>query len=422
VFGLQDDVRFEAAKRGWLTNYPEFNQSFTQINNKQITGTANLEPFPDLKIDLTADRTLAENFSEQYDAVGGVYSPRSPYSYGNFSISTNLIRTAFSQSDENYSEAFQEFRDNRLKIANRLAAEHYGASVPRYGDASFPIPADPNDPNYAFYVANQGYPVGYGKNNQAVLLPAFMAAYTGGSASGVSLAAFRNIPIPNWTVKYTGLMRYKFFKDKFKRFSIQHGYKAAYTLNSFRSNFEYDKDPGGQLNDTWNFYNKTIIANVNLTEQFSPLVRLDFEMKNSIKILAEMKKDRTLSLSFDNNLLTEMRGVEYIIGLGYRIKDVKIKSSLADNPTGVVKSDINLRADVSYRNNKTIVRNIDYNNNQLGGGQNLISAKLTGDYTFSRNLTALFYFDYSFSQAVISTSFPLTNIRSGFTLRYNFGN
>ncbi|MFC7774425.1 cell surface protein SprA [Flavobacterium sp. GCM10027622] len=422
VFGLQDDVRYEAAKRGWLTNYPEFNQNFTQINNKQITGTANLEPFPDLKIDLTADRTIAENFSEQYDAVGGVYNARSPYNYGNFSITTNLISTSFSQSDELYSEAFQEFRDNRIKIANRLAEQHYGNNIPRYGDVNNPIPSS-TDPNYAFYLANEGYPIGYGKNNQAVLLPAFMAAYTGGSASGVSLDAFRNFPIPNWTVKYTGLMRYKFFKDKFKRFSIQHGYKAAYTLNSFRSNFEYDKNPTGQDNNgVGNFYNKTIIANVNLTEQFSPLVRLDFEMKNSVKILAEMKKDRTLSLSFDNNLLTEMRGTEYVIGLGYRIKDVKIKSSLADNPTGVVKSDINLRADLSYRNNKTIVRNIDYNNNQLGGGQNLISAKLTGDYNFSKNLTALFYFDYSFSRAVISTSFPLTNIRSGFTLRYNFGN
>ena len=42
--------------------------------------------------------------------------------------------------------------------------------------------------------------------------------------------------------------------------------------------------------------------------------------------------------------------------------------------------------------------------------------------TFSKNLTAIFYYDHSFSKAVISTAFPITNIRSGFTLRYNFGN
>jgi cell surface protein SprA len=124
----------------------------------------------------------------------------------------------------------------------------------------------------------------------------------------------------------------------------------------------------------------------------------------------------------DNNLLTEVKGIEYVIGTGSRFKDVIFSTKLADNPSGVIKSDINLKIDFSYRNNKTIVRYLDYNNNQLGGGQNIWSARLTADYSFSKNLTAIFYYDHSFSQAVISTSFPLTNIRGGFTLRYNFGN
>src|SRR5690606_5030141 len=135
-----------------------------------------------------------------------------------------------------------------------------------------------------------------------------------------------------------------------------------------------------------------------------------------------MKKDRSMSMSFDNNLLTEVQGQEYVLGLGYRIKDVIISSQLADNPTGIIKSDIDIKADISYRNNKTIVRYLDYDNNQLGGGQNIWSARLTAQYAFSKNLTAIFYYDHQFSKAVISTSFPMTNIRSGFTLRYNFGN
>jgi cell surface protein SprA len=164
------------------------------------------------------------------------------------------------------------------------------------------------------------------------------------------------------------------------------------------------------------------MSNVNLVEQFSPLLRMDFELKNSLKILTEVKKDRALSMSFDNNLLTEVKGVEYIVGMGYRIKDVIFSSSLADNPTGIIKSDIIIKADFSYRNNKTIVRYLDYDNNQLAGGQDIWSLKLTADYSFSKNLTAIFYYDHAFSQAVVSTSFPLTNVRSGFTLRYNFGN
>jgi cell surface protein SprA len=404
IFGSQDDVRYEAAKNGWLTNYQEFNQSFSQVTNRIFKATANVDLFPDFKIDLSLDRAYSRNSSEQYrvDIQEG-YIPQAPYSYGLFSISTVLIKTSFSASDENGSAAFDDFRINRLAVANRLASQ-------RGIDINNPANLDAD-----------GYPLGYGKNNQAVLLPAFVAAYSGSNASDVSLGIFRSFPIPNWTVKYNGLMRYSFFKENFKRFSMQHGYRASYTINAFRSNFEYDKDPDG-VDASGNYFNKTIMSNINLVEQFSPLIRMDFELKNSLKILTEIKKDRALSMSFDNNLLTEVKGIEYVVGLGYRFKDVIFSSRLADNPTGIIKSDINLKGDLSYRNNQTIVRYLDYDNNQLAGGQNIWSVKFTADYAFSKNLTAIFYYDHSFSKAVISTSFPLTNIRSGFTMRYNFGN
>ena len=412
VFGSQDDIRYEAAKAGYLTNYPDFNQNYTEVTNKTLDYTANMDLFPDLKIDVIGNRTYADNYSEQYDiSDDGTYNSRSPYTYGNFSITTVLLKTSFKKSDEFQSSPFQDFRDNRIVIANRLAERYYGST-------NFPI--NPED----------GFPLGFGKNSQNVLLPAFMAAYTGlgignsgfgESANKISLGIFRNAPVPNWTIKYSGLMRYKFFKDRFKRFSLQSSYKASYTVNSFRSNFEYDQDPNG-VDTGGNFYARTIVSNVNLVEQFNPLMRVDFEMKSSFKFLAELKKDRALSMSFDNNLLTEVQGMEYVVGLGYRVKDVIFSTSLADDPSGIIRSDINIKIDGSYRNNKTIVRNLDYDNNQLGGGQNIWAAKLTADYSFSKNLTLIFYYDHQFSKAVISTSFPMTNIRSGFTLRYNFGN
>nr|WP_235819330.1 cell surface protein SprA [Flavobacterium oreochromis] len=407
VFGMQDEVRFEAAKNGWLTNYDKFNQNFTKVNTKQLQANAKLEPFADLTIDLVADRTISNNYTEQYTVTDGNYNSLSPYYTGNYSISTLMIGTAFAASDENGSKAFDAFRNSRREIAERLAQQRVSYD-PLY---------DPSK------LDSDGFPKGYGKNSQQVLLPAFLAAYTSDfrNSSNVPLSFNRIFPLPNWNIKYTGLMRYKFFKDRFRSFSIQHAYKSAYTLNSYRSNLEYDKNPNG-VDVSGNYYSSTLIGNVNLTEQFSPLLRLDIQMKNSLKFIGEVKKDRTLSLSFDNNLVTELKGQEYIFGIGYRIKDVAIRSRLADNNTGIVKSDINLRGDISFRNNKTIVRNIDYNNNQLGGGQNIITAKISGDYKFSSNLTTLFYFDYNFNRAVISTSFPITNIRAGFTLRYTLGN
>jgi cell surface protein SprA len=101
IFGSQDDVRYEAAKRGWLTNYPDFNQNYTQITSRTLNMTANMDLFPDFKIDLNADRTYVDNFSEQYDiSDDGTYNPRSPYSFGNFSISSIMIKTAFKTSTQ----------------------------------------------------------------------------------------------------------------------------------------------------------------------------------------------------------------------------------------------------------------------------------------------------------------------------------
>lgn len=94
------------------------------------------------------------------------------------------------------------FKGNRLAIAQRLA-------LARGIDINNPANLDA-----------EGYPLGYGKNNQAVLLPAFYAAYTGTDVNKVSLKAMRNIPIPGWTLKYTGLMRLDWFKKNFKRFSV----------------------------------------------------------------------------------------------------------------------------------------------------------------------------------------------------------
>jgi len=416
TFGSQSDIRFLAARNGWLTVFPDFNQQYTETNSQQLDVSASLEPVKDLKIDLIGNRTYYENYSENFrvNLIDGNYEYESltPNTFGNFNISTILIKTAFSKSDENMSKAFDDFRSNRLKIAQRLALEN-GVNL--------------NNPDN---IDVSGYPKGFGKNSQAVLIPSFLAAYSGQDPSKVKTRAFRDMPIPNWDIKYGGLMKFAWFKKRFKRFSLTHGYRSNYTINQFRSNLDfneidfnvdYDSQPNNVLDQSGNYKNETLYSNINLTEMFSPLIRVDFEMKNSIKILAEIKKDRLLSLSFDNNLMTEIQGKEYILGLGYRIKDVRIKSNLA-GPRKRVVSDLNMKADISVRDNKTIIRYLDLENNQITSGQTIWGLKYSADYTFSKNLTGIFYFDYAFSEYAISTAFPQTTIRAGLTLRYNFGN
>ena len=225
-------------------------------------------------------------------------------------------------------------------------------------------------------------------------------------------------------------MKFNWFKKRFKRFSLTHGYRSTYTIQQFRTNLDYtpidftvdyDSQPNEALDQAGNYKAKSLLSGVTLTEMFSPLFRFDMEMKNSVRVLLEMKKDRMLSLSFDNNLMTEIAGNEYTVGLGYRLKDVRIKSKLA-GPRRSIVSDLIMSADLSVRDNKTIIRYLDVDNNQITNGQTIWGLKYNAEYAFSRNLTGIFYFDYTFSEYAISTAFPQTTIRSGLTLRYNFGN
>ncbi len=404
VLGSQADIRQRAAGNGWLTDYNEFNQQFVSRLNDQLNLTATAQPVQELTIDLIADRQYSETLQENFSITDGVYEPQAPNTYGNFSISTLMLGTAFSQSDEQRSDNFETFKENRLTIANRLLSDRGGADIG---------------------VDEDGFPIRYGKTHQEVLLPAFFAAYSGQNVDRVNLDIFRQIPIPNWNVKYTGLMKNKWFKKKFKRFSLSHGYRAAYTVNSFQTNLErYQLVQEGLPpieQETQNLMPEQIVNNVVLSDQFNPLIRVDFEMQSSLSLLAEIRRDRALSLSFDNNLLTEINGKEYTLGLGYRFKDVQFVTRIGGERTRL-KGDLNLKADFSLRDNITIIRNLDIDNNQITSGQNMFSVKFTADYALSKNLNALFFYDHSFSQFAVSTAFPQTTINTGFTLRYNFGN
>jgi len=402
VFGSQADVRFEAARKGWLTTFNGFNEQFVKSTTKQLNITATAQPTKSLTIDLVADRQFSNRLQENYQIdinSDEPYISQTPNNFGNFSISTMMIGTTFGKSNEFDSKNFEEFKANRITIANRLESD-------RGNQSGGVVDADL-------------FPELYGKTQPEVLLPAFFAAYTGQNVDRVNLDAFRSIPVPNWNIKYTGLMKNKWFKKKFKRFSLQHGYRAAYSINSFQTNLE--KQNGSTDVETGDLLPDLILNNVVLNDAFNPLIRVDFEMKNSVSVIAEVRTDRALSLSLDNNLMTEINGKEYTLGLGYRIKDVKFVTNIGGQKTRL-KGDLNLKADLSLRDNITIIRNLDIENNQITAGQNLLSIKFTADYALTKNLNALFFYDHSFSKFAVSTAFPQTTINTGFTLRYNFGN
>ncbi len=412
VFGSQAEIRDLAARRGWLTLFQDFNQQYTETETRRVDYNVKVGLLDDLSIDLQGQRLYQENFSENYviDPDNLTYQSLTPNTFGNFNISTIMLRTAFQSSNIDGSEVFNTFRENRISVANRLAREYYG------------------DDN--FVRDDDGFPRGFSRNSQQVLLPSFLAAYEGRDVEKQDNDLFRDIPLPNWQVKYTGLMNLAWFKKYFNRFSINHGYRSELTLNQFQTNLDFvagnpslsyaEQNPDA-LNQSGDFKSANLLFNVNLTESFSPLFKLDFEMKNSVSVAAEWRKDRALSLSFDNNLLTEINGNEYILGLGYRIKDLRIKTKWQGRSV-VLKSDLTLELQGSVRDNITIIRYLDLDNSQATAGQTIYGLKFNADYNISRALTAIFYYDHTFSEFAISTAFPQSTIRSGITLRYTFGN
>ncbi|WP_245780660.1 T9SS outer membrane translocon Sov/SprA [Lutibacter maritimus] len=393
VFGSQIDIRQKAIENGWLLSRnaddPYYNKTYSYTHFNKLDLNITVEPFNDLDIDFRGSKTYTKNSSQQLDVVNNVLNTDSPITeFGNFSISHNMLKTAFNNSDAN----FEEFKANRAIIAQRLAL-------------------------------STGQPIdGFGNTSQQVSLPAFVAAYSGTDASKISLNAFREVPIPGWQLNYKGLMKNKWFKKQFRSFSLSHSYNSLYSITSFSNNLEYNVNSPYENKDiAGNYFNKTLFTNVNLLEEFSPLIKVDVKMKNSFSFSGRINKDRGLTLNFNNNTITQVKGKEYIIGLGYRIKDLAMKFRFGGELTKL-KGDLDLRADISLRDNETIIRAIDEDNNQVTGGQKLLSLKFFADYAISNNLTASFYFDQSSSRYAISTTFPRQSVSSGISIRYILGN
>ena len=400
TMGSQADIRYESAKRGWLTKFPNFNEAFEQIHNNKFRLIAQINPVRDLVIDLNMESNYSENLSENFRVENQEYIALNPNKYGNFGVSTIMIGTSFKDSEGTKKSNFEIFRKNLFFIAKRFS----NRSI---------LFQDQFD--------KEGYPFGYGKNHQGVLVNSFLSAYTGSNVNRISLDPMKKTPLPNWNLKYSGFSKIEAIKKIFRRFSIVHGYRASYTITNFQSNLEYDPFNPFMMDRQGNFLTSKLFSNINLVEQFNPLVRLDLEFKNSLKILGEIKKDRALSLSLDNNLITESNGNEYILGLGYRIKDLRVRSNIGGRRI-ILNGDLNLKGDFSLRENITVLRNLEYDSNQVTAGQTIMSIKITADYALSKNLTSLFFYDHNFSKFAISTAFPQNSIRSGITIRYNFGN
>lgn len=410
VFGSQEDIRYKAAAENWLTNDTLLNSPYTTKFNENLVFNATVEPFKDLRIELTATKQQTRYNQEFFKANSqGIFpgpddQPLSPMMNGAFTMTYIAVGTMFKGSGEdNTSEVFEAMKDYRLGIAQRYAAENPWSQ----GTDSL------------------GYPNGYGPTNQEVLLTSFLAAYKGQDPGKIGLTAFPSIPLPNWRLTYDGLTKIKAIKKVLRIVTISHAYVCTYSVGSYTRNIYFIERDGYPVavNDAGNFIPKEEIALVSINEQFSPLIRFDMTWVNSFTTNLEIRKTRNLSFSLVNNQLTELTSNEYVAGIGYRFKNVRLSFSglSGKNKKGGSKnqSDLNIRLDFSLRQNKTILRRVDEDINQISTGQQLIAINFSADYNLTKQFNIRFYFDKTINSPYVSNQYRTSNTKGGFALRFN---
>jgi cell surface protein SprA len=386
--------------------------------NKTWNIRASLEPIKDMRIDLTVNHNFSENVSEyyRYNFGNDQFDQLNPITSGSFSMTTISWGTAFEKigKDGDYSsDAFQNFSDYRLEVAHRVASQR-----PDY---------DPNN------VDEEGFPIGYDKSAQDVLIPSFLAAYTGATPAKVSLETFPGLlsTLPNWRITYDGLGKIKAFNKIFRTVNVNHVYRSSYNIGNYSSRlpdlyrevdgFNTIREVLGQAqNDELmygNYYSKHEINAVSITEQFSPLISVDMTMTNSFIAKVEIKKSRNLAMSFTNNQLTETKTDEYIIGTGYRFQDVEVMIKAGGRQHNY-KSDLNVRLDFSLRNNLTIIRKLEEAVDQPTAGQKVITIKMSADYVLSDRFNLRIFYDQVLTRPKISLSYPTSNTKFGVSLRF----
>jgi cell surface protein SprA len=256
------------------------------------------------------------------------------------------------------------------------------------------------------------------------MIPAFIAAYTGQSADKVSLNPFPSLKYmrPNWRITYEGVVaQSEFLKKYMKTLSFNHAYRSSYNIGGFISNLDYDENMYGDgfsyvRNKIGDFIGSSDISSVSISEQFSPLINMDITWINDFETRVELKSSRNLALSFANNQLTEVLSDEMVFGLGYRFTrmDLIIKTKKSQK---AYSNDLNVRADLSFRKNKTILRRIVEEDEQLTAGQGAVTLKTTADYMLSDRFQLRLYFDKIINNPY-KGSFNTSNTNFGVSFRF----
>lgn len=416
AFGFTDESYvYRAKERGWLLC------DSTQISPAVIGRTEEfnfeiaLEPIRGLKINLTGNRTDTRSSQMQF-----MFDDMPTVRGGSYTKTHIALKTAFRSSsakDGYSSQAFDDFLKNREIIAARLEA-HYG-SLGNYPNKGFIASTGFGDKPYDS--ANGGV----NRSSADVMIPAFIAAYSGRDARKIDLSPFPGLSaiLPNWRITYDGFMQIPFIKKHFKAFTLSHAYQCTYAVGSFTSFLNWVKSDGdfGFVRDelTGNPIPSSPfdISSVMITERFAPLIGLKVTLKNNVTGNIEYKDSRTLTLNSAAGQIVEASTTDFTIGAGYKIANFNTILKLKGSQTGV-SNDLTINADFSFRKNQALIRRIEQNFTQATSGTRTTMLKVTANYVLSKRITVGAYFDHQINTPLVSSSsYPITNSNYGISVR-----
>ena len=450
AFGLQPDLDTyltDAASNNWISKNPFQNQQIHQSSSQNYEGKLEIEPWPDFTIDIDFRKTYVENHvedflfksnSEEFERLGS-------RNFGSYELTYWTIQTLFNDDIE---ALFRQFEKNRIAISERLRVDN-----PQL-DNQTPAPNLPHDKDGPLYVQ------GYGRQNQQVLIPAFIAAYTGADPNLVDLDLTDQIskrsflPKPTWQLRYNGFNKLPWFRDIFSSMSISHGYNSTLQVNSFQTDLQFDQaDPYNidPLIASKNYFSRYEIPELIISEQFVPVFGIDLKTKNDININAEFAKTRNLQFSLGLGQLTEGRSTEYTFGFGWTLENVniafltgrklkipKVKIGI-DSKDGLKVGDkeepesdgsrrgvnnelnkMNITFNFSWRDDVTYIHEFDSGaSSQATRGLKSLQIGPALEYDINKNFTLRAFADYSKTRPYLSTSYPVTAVRGGVTARFN---
>nr|WP_229728470.1 cell surface protein SprA [Epilithonimonas arachidiradicis] len=398
LLGSQADIRRTVIENGWVSNSELMSDAYSELNNRTITADLQMMPANDLRIDFN----VLQNYSRNYVQGGyNVVKDLENYlgyrdAFGTELITYSNTAWSFNTAFKDGAAIYQAIKDNALAISQQ----------------------------YEGIRDVEGYTAGYSRSNSYVLIPAFKAAIEGKSPKKLNNPTKAGIPLPNWKLVYSGLRNLPIVNSQFSKFDVLHSYVSTFTMAGVQASVDYFdrdlRDPSTAYDSNGNRYNPYTFTQVGYVESFSPLIGFDVTMRNNMQFRFNYNRDRTYLLGLVNTTLTEELGNEFVVGYGYILKDLKIRINYKGKGRDI-KSDLNMRADLSMRDSKTTITNILIDDSQVTGGQKIFSLKLSADYNMSQNLNLKFFYDQMMTKYKISTAFPLSTIRAGITATMTFG-